>query len=190
MSASLSSARSFAARVSMSISNSAALSRPRESARKTERPSFESPVMKVVARGARAVPRWKVPLMADMVLDAVGQEPGPSGAVLQGIIFGRTAPHRRERRKFEAPALVIGHPRDPVHPFSDADMLAHELPNGRLLNAQSIVELRLRPARLTEDMTRQPDLAVLAGPADPEEVAALLRVPSQLTIMACPVPGC
>ena len=36
----------------------------------------------------------------------------------------------RERRTFEAPALVIGHPRDPVHPFSDAGMLAAELPNG------------------------------------------------------------
>jgi pimeloyl-ACP methyl ester carboxylesterase len=114
--------------------------------------TFGEPVMKVVARGARAIPRWGLPLMAEMALDAVGQEPGPSGAVLQGIIFGRTAPHRRERRKIEAPALVVGHPRDPVHPFSDADMLAHELPNARLLNAQSIIELRVRPARLTEQI--------------------------------------
>ena len=75
--------------------------------------------------------------------------PGPGAAVLQGIIFGRTAPHRTQRRTFQAPALVIGHPRDPVHPFSDADMLAAELPNGRLIDANSIVELRLRPARLT-----------------------------------------
>ena len=66
--------------------------------------------------------------------------------MLQGILFGRTAPHRSVRRTFEAPALVIGHPRDPVHPFSDADMLAHELPSGRLLNAESIIELRVRPA--------------------------------------------
>jgi hypothetical protein len=36
-----------------------------------------------------------------------------------------------------------------VHPFSDADMLAAELPNGRLIDANSIIELRLRPARLT-----------------------------------------
>jgi hypothetical protein len=28
-------------------------------------------------------------------------------------------------------------------------MLAHELPNGRLLNAESIIELRVRPSRLT-----------------------------------------
>jgi hypothetical protein len=44
---------------------------------------------------------------------------------------------------------VIGHPRDPVHPFSDAGMLASELPNSRLVDAHSILELRLKPARLT-----------------------------------------
>ena len=44
---------------------------------------------------------------------------------------------------------MIGHPRDPVHPFSDADMLAHELPNGRLIDANSLFELRMRPERLT-----------------------------------------
>jgi hypothetical protein len=36
-----------------------------------------------------------------------------------------------------------------VHPFSDADMLAHELPNARLVHASSIFELRLTPKRLT-----------------------------------------
>ncbi|MBV9466383.1 MAG: alpha/beta hydrolase, partial [Solirubrobacterales bacterium] len=66
---------------------------------------------------------------------------------------GRTAPDRTERRSFEAPALVIGHRRDPVHPFSDADMLAHELPNARLINANSIIELRRKPARLTPEIT-------------------------------------
>ena len=47
---------------------------------------------------------------------------------------------------------MIGHPRDPVHPFSDADMLAHELPNARLIDANSIIELRMRPARLTAEI--------------------------------------
>jgi hypothetical protein len=37
------------------------------------------------------------------------------------------------------PALVIGHYRDPIHPFSDSDMLARELPNARLLEASSIL---------------------------------------------------
>ena len=50
------------------------------------------------------------------------------------------------------PALVLGHRRDPVHPFSDAGQLAAELPNGRLLEADSLVELRLRPERLTNEI--------------------------------------
>jgi pimeloyl-ACP methyl ester carboxylesterase len=111
--------------------------------------TFGEPVMSLIARGARAVPRNRVPAVLELGLDWFAQDPGPSGAVLQGIIFGRTAPHRIERQKFEMPALVIGHPRDPVHPFSDADMLAHELPNARLIDANSIIELRMRPARLT-----------------------------------------
>jgi pimeloyl-ACP methyl ester carboxylesterase len=111
--------------------------------------TFGEPLVGVLARGVRTIPRRGVPLLGEVVLDALGQEPGPSGALLQGIVFGRIAPHRRERRRLETPALIIGHHRDPVHPFSDADMLAHELPNARLLNAESILELRVRPRRLT-----------------------------------------
>jgi pimeloyl-ACP methyl ester carboxylesterase len=111
--------------------------------------TFGEPAMKVLARGAKWVPRQAVPFTVELMLDALAQDPGPSGAVLQGILFGRTAPERSVRQTFEAPALVIGHPRDPVHPFSDADQLAAELPNGRLIDANSIIELRVRPARLT-----------------------------------------
>jgi pimeloyl-ACP methyl ester carboxylesterase len=111
--------------------------------------TFGEPVMRRLARAASRVPGNRVPLIVELGLDALAQDPGPSAAVLQGIIFGRTAPHRTQRRTFQAPALVIGHPRDPIHPFSDADMLAAELPNGRLIDANSIIELRLRPARLT-----------------------------------------
>jgi pimeloyl-ACP methyl ester carboxylesterase len=114
--------------------------------------TFGEPVMKGVQAVARRVPRRPLPLVAEILVDWVAQDPGPSAAVLQGLFFGRIAPHRSERRTFEAPSLVIGHPRDPVHPFSDADMLAAELPNGRLLNADSIVELRTRPERLTDEI--------------------------------------
>ena len=51
-----------------------------------------------------------------------------------------------------APTLVIGHRRDPIHPLTDAGMLADELPNGRLLQANSFVELRLTPDRLTDEI--------------------------------------
>jgi pimeloyl-ACP methyl ester carboxylesterase len=114
--------------------------------------TFGEPVMKLVARGARAVPRRLLPHYGNVLLDLIRQEPGPGAAVLQGLFFGRVAPHRTERRTFETPALVIGHRRDPVHPFSDAGMLAEELPNGRLVEADSPIELRLHPERLTAEI--------------------------------------
>jgi pimeloyl-ACP methyl ester carboxylesterase len=112
--------------------------------------SFGEPAMRVVQAGARRVPR--LPWLADILVDLVRQDPAPGAAVLQGLFFGRIAPHRSERRRIPTPTLVIGHRRDPVHPFSDAGMLAEELPNGRLLEAGSIVELRLAPERLTNEI--------------------------------------
>jgi pimeloyl-ACP methyl ester carboxylesterase len=109
------------------------------------------PLARLLARAARLVPRGSSHL-ADIALDAVSQDPAPSGAVLQGLFFGRIAPPREERRTIETPALVIGHGRDPVHPFSDSDMLVHELRNGRLLQAESILELRMAPERLTREI--------------------------------------
>lgn len=114
--------------------------------------TFGESAMKLLARGTRAIPRRLLPHYGNVMLDLVRQEPGPGAAVLQGLFFGRIAPHRNDRRKFETPALVLGHRRDPVHPFSDAGMLAEELPNARLLEADSIVELRLHPERLTNEI--------------------------------------
>jgi pimeloyl-ACP methyl ester carboxylesterase len=114
--------------------------------------TFGEPLMKLLAQATRAVPRRLLPHYGNVLLDLVRQEPGPGGALIQGLFFGRIAPHRSERRTFHMPALVLGHHRDPVHPFSDAGMLAEELPNGRLLEADSLVELRLQPERLTEEI--------------------------------------
>jgi pimeloyl-ACP methyl ester carboxylesterase len=114
--------------------------------------TFGEGIMKVVARSARAVPRRLLPHYGNVVLDLVRQEPAPGGAVLQGLFFGRIAPPREERCKIATPALVLGHRRDPVHPFSDAGQLAEELPGGRLLEADSFIELRARPKRLTQEI--------------------------------------
>lgn len=113
--------------------------------------TFGEPLMKLVARGTRLLPTRRIwPL--EVLLDTVRQEPGPSAAVLQGLFFGRVAPPGRLRRTITAPALVIGHPADPVHPFSDSDALVHELPDAQLLRADSIVELRITPARITGEI--------------------------------------
>ena len=57
-----------------------------------------------------------------------------------------------QRQQIEQPTLIVGHPRDPLHPFSDAGMLAEELANARLVEASSIFEWRLKPQRLTGEL--------------------------------------
>ena len=109
-----------------------------------------APAMKLLSAVTRRVPR--LPWQADILLDTVRQAPAPSAAVLQGLFFGRVAPHRSERRGFKAPTLIIGHRRDPIHPFSDSGMLADEMPNARVLEADSIIELRFSPERLTGEI--------------------------------------
>jgi len=113
--------------------------------------TFGAPVARMGANLARLVPR-RGPLLGQMLLDWASQDPKPSASVLQGLFFGRTAPPTSERVTLKPPALVIGHPRDPIHPFSDSDMLVHELPNSRLIEASSILELRLSPERLTGEI--------------------------------------
>jgi pimeloyl-ACP methyl ester carboxylesterase len=115
--------------------------------------SFGEPVMRVLSRGARLVPSRGLPWQLDIALDTVRQDPAPSAAVLHGLFFGRTAPPSEERRGLTAPTLVIGHQHDMIHPFSDAGMLAEELPDARLLQASSILELRVAPERLTGEIS-------------------------------------
>ncbi len=74
--------------------------------------------------------------------------------MLQGLLLGRTCPPRREREGIEVPALIVGHPSDPIHPFSDSDDLLREMPDARLVDANSIVEWRLAPKRLNGELDR------------------------------------
>jgi pimeloyl-ACP methyl ester carboxylesterase len=106
--------------------------------------------MGVVARVTRAIPRTH--FLVDVMIDFIRRDPVASLAVLDGLIFGRVAPPIDARRELHHPTLVIGHPSDPIHPFSDADRIARELPNARLITASSIWEWRLRPKRLDGEL--------------------------------------
>ena len=105
----------------------------------------------LVRRFAKMVPRGVVPFWTGIALDTMEQQPASMAAALHGIFFGRIAPSSKRRRLIEAPALVIGHPRDPIHPAADAAMLADEMPNARFVAAKSIIEWRTRPARLNTE---------------------------------------
>jgi pimeloyl-ACP methyl ester carboxylesterase len=108
------------------------------------------PLFEVLSLATRAIPRTNP--LADMALDWVRQRPGPSQAVLEGLLLGETAPHREDRVKIGQPTLIVGHPRDPLHPFSDSGMLLKEMPDARLVEADSILEWRLDTERLDDEL--------------------------------------
>jgi pimeloyl-ACP methyl ester carboxylesterase len=96
----------------------------------------------------RRVPRGLVPFWTGIALDTMDQRADSVAATLHGVIFGRVAPSSRDRKRITAPALIVGHPRDPIHPFSDAEMLSRELANAQFVRATSVFEWRVRPDRL------------------------------------------
>jgi pimeloyl-ACP methyl ester carboxylesterase len=109
-----------------------------------------APALRALAAVTRRIPRTNY--LVDIGLDWVRQAPDPSLAVLRGLMFGEIGPTRTQRREIQQPALVIGHHNDPLHPFSDSGTVAEELPSARLVEATSIVEWRLNPGRLNEEL--------------------------------------
>ncbi|WP_372728428.1 alpha/beta fold hydrolase [Nocardioides sp.] len=101
-----------------------------------------------VRRLTRPIPRGIVPFWVGIGLDTCDQYAGSVAAVVHGVFFGRVAPYSHQRRAITTPALVVGHPADPIHPAADAAMLAEEMPNATFVRARSILEWRLAPERL------------------------------------------
>jgi pimeloyl-ACP methyl ester carboxylesterase len=99
----------------------------------------------------RPIPRGILPFWAGIALDTLDQRSASVAAVVHGLFFGRIAPPAKRRRQITAPALVVGHPADPIHPAADAAMLADELPNARFVRARSILEWRFWPERLDHE---------------------------------------
>ena len=133
---------------------------------------FGEPLLKRTAALTRRIPRSNYIL--DLWLDLARQDPTASAAVLEGLFLGAGAPHHDERMKMRQPALVIGHRADPLHPLSDSGMLAEELPNARLIEANSILEWRISPERLDAELSSFLD-ETWAGAAVPEPAEPRLR---------------
>ncbi|WP_166392392.1 alpha/beta fold hydrolase [Nocardioides ochotonae] len=103
-----------------------------------------------VRRLTRPVPRGLVPFWAGIGLDALDQRSDAVAAMLHGLLFGALAPSPAQRRAITVPALVVGHRGDLLHRAADAEMLAKELGDARLLLARTPWEWRARPHRLDE----------------------------------------
>jgi pimeloyl-ACP methyl ester carboxylesterase len=127
---------------------------------------YAAPVVRVVASVARRVPRTTIAPL-DSVITMISAEPEEIAAVLHGMLVGPVTPTYEARHGIQAPALVIGHRIDFIHPFTDADHLTRQLPHARLIEAHSIFELRVAPDRLTAQIAAFLDEAWGEPRADP-----------------------
>jgi pimeloyl-ACP methyl ester carboxylesterase len=110
----------------------------------------------------RAALRWvsraasRVPLSGlgplDSFISAAASDPDEIAAVLHGVLLGPIAPTIGQRQAITAPALVLGHGIDLIHSFNDAERLARQLPDARLIRTRTFAELWVRPARLTAEI--------------------------------------
>jgi pimeloyl-ACP methyl ester carboxylesterase len=114
---------------------------------------YAMPLVRAVSWVASRLRRTGSPLV-DSALAPLASPPEVTTAVLHGILVGPTVPTVDERRRIEVPALVLGHRADLIHPFSDADALARQIPRARLVEADSVIELRWRPERLLVEIDR------------------------------------
>ena len=106
-------------------------------------------------------------------VETKNQSPGPMAATIHGIFFGRIAPPTGLRKQIQAPAMVVGHPRDPIHPWADAAMLAEEMPAAHFVEAKGILEWRRTPARLNAEATS------FVADCWGNPTSAAMRVPSE-----------
>jgi hypothetical protein len=113
---------------------------------------FGEPLLRGVASLSNRIPRTN--FLIDIGLDWLRQDPAPSAAIIEGLFLGSGAPHHGLRVKMDQPTMVIGHHADPLHPFSDSGMLVEELPNAKLIEASSILEWRISPNRLDDELAR------------------------------------
>jgi pimeloyl-ACP methyl ester carboxylesterase len=114
---------------------------------------FARPLVRRAAALLRRMPRTgNGPI--DSIMNSLSNDPTEIAAVLHGVLAGPIAPTVGQRSEMEMPALVVGHEVDRLHPFHDAEQLARRLPNGELVQANSVLELRMRPERLTDEIAK------------------------------------
>jgi pimeloyl-ACP methyl ester carboxylesterase len=110
--------------------------------------TYGAPQLRALIRLLRRIPRSRLGALGT-ALGSLELDPDDIAAVLKGVVVGPVAPSVSERTSITTPALVIGHSADRLHPLGDAARLASQLPDARFVQADSILELRLRPQRLT-----------------------------------------
>lgn len=126
---------------------------------------FAPGIVRPISRLLRKLPK-RDKVAWDSLRTIFANDPDAIGSVLSGTLVGPIAPTKTERQSIRVPTLIIGHPNDALHPFTDAEKLSKQIPNAQFVAAESIFELRDRPARLSKvisqfmDQAWQPKLKV------------------------------
>jgi pimeloyl-ACP methyl ester carboxylesterase len=113
---------------------------------------WAEPVAQVISGVSRLIPESPLPAGANILLDLVKRDPKSTVDILKGLFYGQIAPTQDQRRAITQPTLIIGHHYDPIHPYNDAKDLAALMPDATLIDANSVAELRLTPARITGEV--------------------------------------
>jgi pimeloyl-ACP methyl ester carboxylesterase len=104
------------------------------------------------AIGRVPVPR-SIPDLAAL-REMAAADPAVAAAILRGLLDDEPVPEDpASLARLTMPALVIGHRKDPLHVLADARDLTSRLPQARLVEASSIMEMRLHPTRLADEIT-------------------------------------
>lgn len=112
---------------------------------------YARPVVRVVGRIVARLGGDRDDALGGL-LGPVVSPPEATTAVLHGILVGPTVPTVDDRRSIDAPTLVMGHHADFIHPFTDAEAVTRQIPGARLVQAGSIVSLRLGHPRLLDEI--------------------------------------
>lgn len=111
------------------------------------------PVLVPATRAAGHVPVPRsLPELASL-RDVLSLEPTAGAALVGGLLADHLLFEDLRLDHMDVPAVVIGHPGDPLHPIDDARELADRLPRGRFVEVRSIADLRVRPADLAAEIT-------------------------------------
>jgi pimeloyl-ACP methyl ester carboxylesterase len=108
--------------------------------------------LRLVSWAAARLPSTRIGAL-DSFVNAAASGPDEIAAVLHGVLVGPIAPTIDQRRAITAPALVLGHGIDLIHSFADAQRLARQLPNARLIRTRTFAELWVRPGRLVSEIS-------------------------------------
>jgi pimeloyl-ACP methyl ester carboxylesterase len=111
------------------------------------------PVLVPATRAAAHVPVPRsLPELASL-RDVLSLEPTAGSALVGGLLADHLLFEDLRLDHMDVPAIVIGHPGDPLHPIVDARELAERLPRDRFVEVRTIADLRVRPGDLAAEIT-------------------------------------